>query len=278
MAKKKSAKKKPLKKPTAKKTPGKWHVNPFTGERVFVPQRWPKASPQTQRNTKVPKSSDASKSSSLLKNLASVKAAGAKAVEVHFHGAGDDGWYEYRVIGGKTKHTVQLSPAAENEVNEFLRANYRHYGEGPGSVLLARFDLDHAVCHGYSGSGNPGSRLAELISFCEWHGATKIVGTLRSGEFGSCKVVPASALARKEASDAVRRFLELTREYSVEYSDYDEAEGYDGEEYALLDAADGTLAIDIANRRVTLTQSPASKSIEIAVDRLIETSLPLRLA
>jgi hypothetical protein len=76
----------------------------------------------------------------------------------------------------------------------------------------------------------------------------------------------------------VHRFLELTREYAAEYGEYDEEEGYDGEEYALLDAADGTLVIDIAERWVTLTQSRASKSIEIAVDRLIETSLPLRLA
>jgi hypothetical protein len=251
MAKKKSAKKKSSKKPVAKKR---------------------------RRNGKGVVSPAAAKSSPTLKALASVKALGAKAVVVHFHGAGDDGWYEYRVISNNTKRPLQLSAAAEDEVNRFLSTNFRHYGEGPGSVLLARFDLVHAVCHGYSGSGDPGARLAELISFCEWHGAKKIVGTLRSGKFSQCKVVPSSALAREEASNAVHRFLELTREYAAEYGEYDEEEGYDGEEYALLDAADGTLVIDIAERWVTLTQSRASKSIEIAVDRLIETSLPLRLA
>jgi hypothetical protein len=251
MAKKKSAKKKAKKKPAAKKG---------------------------RRNAKRGVSPAATKLSPTLEALASMKAAGAKAVDVHFHGAGDDGWYEHRVISGNPKRPLQLSAAAEDEITEFLSANFTHYGEGPGSVLLARFDLVHAVCHGYSGSGDPGARLAELLSFCEWHGAKKIVGTLRSGKFSQCKVVPSSALAREEASKAVHRFLDLTREYAAEYGEYDEEEGYDGEEYALLDAANGTLAIDVAERRVALVRSPASKSIEIAVDRLIKTSLPLRLA
>lgn len=70
----------------------------------------------------------------------------------------------------------------------------------------------------------------------------------------------------------------LTLEYGAEYGEEDEEEAYDGAEYALLDAADGTLAIAVAETRVTLTHSPSSKSIEIAVDRLIKTSLPFRLA
>ena len=105
-----------------------------------------------------------------------------------------------------------------------------------------------------------------------------MVGHLRSRKVSNCKVVPASALARDKASDAVHSFLQLTQEYAAEYGEYDDEEGYDGEEYALLEDADGTLAIDVAERWVTLTQTPASKSIEIAVDRLIKTSLPLRLA
>jgi hypothetical protein len=70
----------------------------------------------------------------------------------------------------------------------------------------------------------------------------------------------------------------LSLEYAAEYGEGDEEVGYDGEEYALLDAAGGTLTIDITKRLVTLTQPRASKSIEIVVDRLIATSFPLRLA
>lgn len=258
MAKKKSAKKKAVKKSGAK--------------------RRPKASKPAKRYAKASGSQGPSKSSPIMKGLASLKALGAKSVEVHFQGAGDDGWYEYRVISRDPKRSLQLSADAEQEVKEFLEKNFNYYGEGPGSVLLARFDLIHAVCHGYSGSGDPGARLAELLSIFESHGVGKVVGNLRSRKFANCKVVPTSALAREKASDAVHRFLELTQEYAAEYGEYDEEEGYDGEEYALLDAADGTLTIDIAERWVALTQTPASKSIEIAVDRLIKASLPLRLA
>lgn len=263
MAKKKSAKKKAVKKSGAK--------------------RRPKASKPAKRNAKASGARAPSKSSPILKELASLKASGVRSVEVHFHGAGDDGWYECRVISKDPKRSLQLSADAEEEVNEFLEANFNYYGEGPGSVLIARFDLVHAVCHGYSGSGDPGARLAELLSIFESHGVGKVVGNLRSRKFSNCKVVPASALAREKASHAVHRFLQLTQSYAAESGEYDEEEEdeeeeYDGEEYALLDAADGTLTIDIAERWVTLTQTPASKSIEIAVDRLIKTSLPLRLA
>lgn len=278
MAKKRSAKKKAVKKPVTKKTLGKRHVHPLTAERACVSERPPKASKQVKRNAKASVSRTSSKSSPVLKGLASLKALGAKSIDVHFHGTGDDGWYEYHVIGRDTKRPLELSAAAEEEVNDFLQANFEHYGDGPGSVLLARFDLVHAVCHGFSGDGDPGARLAELIAMLESHGAKKLVGHLRSGNFSQCKVVPASALAREKASDAVRSFLELTRDFAAEYGEYDEEEGYEPVEYALLDAAGGTLAIDVAARRVTLTQAPRSKSIEIAVDRLTKASLPLRFA
>jgi hypothetical protein len=219
---------------------------------------------------------DSTQASPAMPCLKALKVAGATAVDVHYHGHGDDGCYAYRVIGGSKN--LPLKDDAETEIEEFLRKHFYHDGIGPGSVLLARFDLIKGVCHGYSGSsGNPATRLGELLRTLESHGVKLVVGELESAEFSKCKVNPAAAYTRGRAADDVNWFLRLAREYRAEYSDFDEEAGYDGKEYRLLDDAIGVLRIDVSKRRVTWARRPASQSIALAVENLAETTLPIRL-
>lgn len=207
--------------------------------------------------------------------LKALKAAGATVVDVHYHGHGDDGCYTYRVIGGAKNLT--LNADAETEIEAFLRKHFYHDGIGPGSVLLARFDLMKGVCHGYSGSsGNPAARLGELLRTFESHGVKLVMGELKSAEFSKCKVNPVAAYTRDRAAHDVNWFLRLAREYRAEYSDFDKEAGYDGKEYRLLDDADGVLRIDVPKRRVTWTRLPASQSVALAVENLAEKTLPIR--
>jgi len=237
------------------------------------------ADPTTKRKRpkQAPKRQTDPKSPHKFPGLRAMKAAGAVAIEVHFHGSGDDGWYDYRVMSLSKNPQLQLCDKAETEITAFLENHLEHYGEGPGSVLLARFDLLKSVCKGYSGEGDLRSRLSELLATLAAYGVKNIVGDLTSGVFSKCKVVPAASLSRKDASMHVQRFLELALDYAAEYREYEEAVGEDCKEYALLDDGKGNLRIDVPKRRVTWTRSPASKSVAIAVGKLAETILPLRL-
>ncbi len=223
------------------------------------------------------KKSTATKGAPRLPGLAAMRNGGATAIEVQFHGFSDDGWFEYRVIGGGGK--IEMSATATIQIGAFLQEHFDPYGEGIGSVLLARFDLVQSVCRGYGGDGDPPTRLAELVSVLEAHGVKKLVGELRSGKFSKCKSEPTTAMPKKVASDLVSRLLDRVREYLVECGEYyDEEIGYDGKEYALLDAGKSTFLIDVPKRRVTLKHSSPKKTLVIPVESLRETSFPVRFS
>jgi hypothetical protein len=216
----------------------------------------------------------------LLPGLQAMKNQGVSAIEVHFQGSGDDGWYDYRVISELKE--IELSKDAIKEIEGFLQEAVQHYGEGPGSVLLARFDLLKSVCHVYEGEGDPGTRLGELLAVLNTHGVTKVNGELRSQKLSECKVEPEQAMACTTVSEYVDHFLDLVDTFVVEYGDFDEETmeviPYEGELCALLDEAGGSLSIDVSNRRAVLTRATDSETIEIAVDELAEASFPLSLS
>ena len=197
--------------------------------------------------------------------LAAMKAAGAATIDVHFQGYGDDGGYEYRVIGNTKRLTV--TETARAEIEQFLEKRLQPYGEGLGTILLARFDLTKSVCQAIHGDGAISERLGELVEVLKARGVATVVGDVRSGTFSKCKVAPTSTMSRDEVCSHVNRFLHIVLDMAREFDTYDDE----------LDYWKGTMRIDVAERRIQVVRSSASKAVTIKVNKLESASFPLRL-
>ena len=235
-----------------------------------------KLTEKLSQNSTAAKKTKVAKAAARFPGLAAMRAAGAKIIEAHFQGFGDDGCFEYRVIGDNKK--LGVSAAAGDEMEAFLQEHFDPYGEGMGSVLLAQFDLVKCVCRGFDGDGDPPTRLAELLCVLQAHGVKKVVGELQAGRFSKCKVDPAAAMPRKLANEHVSSLVDRVNEYSIECGEYDEEIGYEGKEYALLDTAKSTVHIDVPKRRVTLKRLSPPRLLAIAPGKLKARSFPLHLS
>jgi hypothetical protein len=230
----------------------------LTAKKTAAAKKPTRKSPKKQKQP-------AASTRSAFPGLASMKAAGATIIDVHYQGYGDDGGYEYRVIGSTTR--LHLTDAVRVEIEKCLESRFEPYGEGPGTILLARFDLTKSVCHVLSGDGAVSERLGELVEVLKAHDVATVAGDVRSGKFSKCKVVPASAMSRDEVCDHVNRFLHIVLDMAREFDSYDE----------VLDYWKGTMRVDVAERRIRLTRSAASKEVTIKVSKLGAVSFPIRL-
>lgn len=221
--------------------------------------------PTLKKKTNSAKKRPASKARSAFPGLASMKAAGATAIDVHFQGYGDDGCYDYRVVGGPSG--LQLTDAARQEVEKVLERKFKPEGEGLGTILLARFDLVKSVCRAYSGDGAYSERLAELIEALKARGVQTVVGDISSEQFSKCKVSPAHAMSRDEACAQVNWFLHIVLDMAREIDNAEELEYWNG-----------TLRIEVTKRRVVVAKPRASRSGMIQVDELDSSSFPLKLS
>jgi hypothetical protein len=224
-----------------------------------------KAAATKKASPKSSKKQPAASTQPAFPGLAAMKAAGAATIDVHFQGYGDDGGYGYRVIGNTKRMTV--TDAARADIEKFLEERFHPYGQGFGTILLARFDLKKSVCQAFRGDGAVPERLGELVEVLKAHGVATVVGDVRSGTFSKCKVTPASAMSRDEVCSHVNRFLHIVLDMASEFDSYDDQ----------LDYWKGTMRIDVAERRIRVVRSSASKAVTTKVNKLESASFPLRL-
>lgn len=205
------------------------------------------------------------KARSAFPGLAALKAAGATAVDVHFQGYGDDGCYTYGIVGGAPG--MEITEAAKKEVEKLIDGKFAPYGEGLGSILLARLDLMKSVCHVHSGDGAHSERLAELVDALQSRGVETVVGDISSGKFSKCKVTPATAMSREEVCKLIDWLLHVVLDMARESDDAQEFEFWKG-----------TLRVDVGKRRIAISRPRQSRSGVIQVDELDTTTFPIRLS